>query len=660
VLLITIDTLRADALGVYGRGRAETPSIDRLANAGVRFDRARAHAVVTLPSHASILSGRYPFGHGIRDNAGYRFPSSLPTLATVLKERGYRTGAFVSAFPLDSRFGLDRAFDVYDDGFGGSGTQRAFLVQERAGAETVARAKAWLDAQGDALIFCWVHVYEPHYPYAAPEPLASRFKDNPYDGEVAATDVALRPLLDPFLGTAQDSTTLVVLTSDHGEALGEHEEATHGIFAYEASLRVPLIVYNPGTFAPAVVATPVGHVDVLPTILDALGIPPPKDLDGRSLLPLMKGGALPPRSEYFEAMSGTLNRGWAPLQGLVAGDLKFIELPIAELYDLKADPGEAHNLAAEEPQHVEELRGALERIARPSTDARHETRETRERLRSLGYVSAASGPRKSRYTEEDDPKRLIGLDTVLQQVVGDYLDGHTSAALERCRELVRQRPEMAISWMYLAHLERETGNIEGGIRALEKAASLNPEDAETKALLGAYLTEAGRPRDAVERLRSFAERDAPDVGVVVSYALARARLGETREAMTALERAQRIDPSDAMLHVHAGTVELIANDRGRARQEFEAALKLSPDLPRAHSSLGVLLAEEGRFAEAAAHWDRAGMVDPREYRTVLGVGLDVARRADADTARPYLEYFVTHAPSSMYEREIAAVQRMLR
>jgi arylsulfatase A-like enzyme/Tfp pilus assembly protein PilF len=655
-LLITIDTLRADALGAYGRRTAQTPWIDRLAAGGVRFVNARAHNVVTLPSHANILSGQYPFAHGVRDNAGFRFPSEPATLATVLKARGYRTAAFVSAFPLDSRFGLDRGFDVYDDGFGGE-AQKAFLVQERVGAETVARATRWLDAQGSAPLLCWVHLYDPHFPYAPPEPFASQFRERPYDGEVAATDAALRPLLEPLL-TVADPDTLIVFTSDHGESLGEHGETTHGIFAYEASLRVPLVFYNPRQWSSSVVTQPVGHIDLLPTILEVLGIPLPPGIDGRSLVPVVAGSRLPPRVEYFEAMSGSLNRGWAPLRGLVAAGFKYVDLPIPELYDVERDPGETRNLARDNVQRVEELRLELERMRVPAGTPRAENQETRERLRSLGYVTGASAPRKQAYTESDDPKQLIGLDRLLEEVVGRYLDGDTAGALGRCRELVRQRPGMAVSWLYLAHLERETGNIGAAVAALEKAASIDPGHAETLGLLGAYLTEAGRPQAAVERLAASATGTSPDVGVLVSYALALARSGDKDKARDALSRAQAIDPSDAMLLVHRGTVELMGNDRTRAREQFAAAIERSPDLARAHTSLGVLLAEDGNTTEALGHWDRAVAADPREYRTILGVGVGLARRGDPK-ARPFLEYFADRAPEPMYTREIQAVRRML-
>jgi arylsulfatase A-like enzyme len=334
VLLITVDTLRADAIGAYGDKGGATPHLDRLAAAGVRFDRAHAHNVVTLPSHANILSGRYPIDHGVRDNAGFRFPASLDTAATILKSRGYRTGAFISAFPLDSRFGLARGFDVYDDGFVDATPRPAFLEQERKGSETVGRAVKWRQAQGSEPTFSWVHVYEPHFPYRPPEPFAARFRSDPYEGEVAAVDAELAPLIDPILDAGPDARTLVIVTADHGESLGEHGEATHGIFAYEATLRVPLIVYAPQLLGPRVVSSLARHVDVLPTILDAVGVDIPTDLRGQSLLPVARGE--PDKIEvdsYFEALSASLNRGWAPLTGIMRGTLKYIDLPVPELYD---------------------------------------------------------------------------------------------------------------------------------------------------------------------------------------------------------------------------------------------------------------------------------------------------------------------------------------
>jgi arylsulfatase A-like enzyme len=311
VLLITIDTLRADALGCYGNAEAATPWIDRLAAAGVRFEHAHAQNVVTLPSHANILSGRYPVDHGVHDNSGFRFPQGTDSLASLLRSAGYATGAFVSAFPLDSRFGLDRGFDAYDDQLGDPEARTAFLMPERPGARTVERAMAWRQAHAGQRTFTWLHLYEPHFPYSPPEPYRSRYAKSPYHGEVAYADSLLAPLLEPLLAAGSAGRTLIVLTADHGEGLGEHGEKTHGIFAYESTLRVPLVLFAPRLFGARTIDDLVRHVDILPTLLDALGMTPPEGLAGRSLLPLAAGRTLAAASSYFEALSSSVNRGWA-------------------------------------------------------------------------------------------------------------------------------------------------------------------------------------------------------------------------------------------------------------------------------------------------------------------------------------------------------------
>jgi len=663
VLLITVDTLRADALGAYGNTAAMTPWMDGLAAGGVRFDDAHAHNVVTLPSHANILSGRHPTEHGIRDNAGFRFPSRLETLATLLHDRGYRTGAFVSAFPLDSRFGLARGFEVYDDRFLDAGARPAFLEQERRGSETVAAAERWLEAAGAGPYFCWVHVYEPHFPYAPPEPFASRFAGDPYHGDVAAADAALGPLLEPLLAAGDRGRTLVVLTADHGESLGEHGEASHGIFAYEASLRVPFILYQPRLLPPRAVSAPAGHVDLLPTVLDALGLPAPKGLPGRSLLPVATGrpDAASENPTYFEALSGRLNRGWAPLHGVVRGGMKYVDLPIPELYDLRSDPHEQRNLAGTQTARRDEMRALLAPFLarKEGAERRPEDHEVRARLRSLGYLGGGPARPKESYGEDDDPKRLIALDADLQRIAGLYAAGDRGAALARARELARARPGMTVSLLYLAQLERESGNLPAAVAALQKALALDPDDTVAASLLGACLTQAGRVHEAAALLEPYARREEPDLDVLVARGLALAKLGQTEAALGTLAKAREADPSNAMVLVDAGTVHLMARDAGRAREAFEAALGLNPDVARAHSSLAFIAAEEGRRAEALDRFKKAVAIDPREHEKVLALGLLFWQRGRADEARPYLDFFVASAPPGPYAREIERARSLL-
>jgi arylsulfatase A-like enzyme/Tfp pilus assembly protein PilF len=662
VLLVSIDTLRADALGCYGRKGAETPWIDRLAREGVRFEAAHAHNVVTLPSHANLLSGRYPLVHGVRDNTGFRFPEGQATLATLLKAQGWRTGAFVSAFPLDSRFGLDRGFEVYDDRLGGTETTTAFLVPERNGTETVRAALRWLESVRGQRSFAFVHIYEPHFPYDPPAPFASRFGREPYHGEVAAADAALEPLMAPLFEAGSRARTLVVLTSDHGEGLGDHGEETHGIFAYEATLHVPLILYAPGLFSPKVVGTPVRHIDVLPTVLDALGLGIPPDLLGRSLLPLIAGRRGAGADAYFEALSSSLNRGWAPLRGAIRGEVKYIDLPLPELYDLQADPAEQRNLVASRPGDLEQMRGLLARLRKDDvgTGARvQEEEETLERLRALGYVAGGSAAPKERYTEEDDPKRLIDMDAKTRDVVTLYRAGDIDGAIALCRENLRRRPDMSLTYLQLAYLERSRGRMDAAIQAAHRAVELRPLDADSVSLYGVYLTEAGRAREAAAFLEPYAKHAKPDLDVLTALGMAQARVGRRDEALRTFARAREMDPTNAMVLVNVGTVYLMAGDRVHARQAFEAALDIDDSVARAHNSLGVIAAEEGHDEEAVARWKRAVGLDPKDYQTLFNLGTTLRKLGRSAEARSYLEAYLKAAPVALEARDMARVRAWL-
>jgi arylsulfatase A-like enzyme/Tfp pilus assembly protein PilF len=662
VLLISIDTLRADALGAYGSRTAETPWMDRLASGGARFETAHAHNVVTLPSHANLLSGLYPLTHGVRDNSGFRFPTGTPTLATILKQHGYRTGAFVSAFPLDSRFGLDRGFDVYDDRLGGAETQTGFRMAERPGTRVVESAVRWLNEQNQARVFCFVHLYEPHFPYVPPSPFAARFAARPYEGEVAAADAALAPLLRPLIEAGQRGRMLVVLTSDHGEGLGEHGEQTHGLLAYEPMLRVPLVLYAPSAFGPAVVRSPARHVDVLPTVLDFLGVEPPAGLPGTSLRAAITGGQTGAYSAaYFEALSASLNRGWAPLQGVLQENWKYIDLPIPELYDLATDPAEKQNLAASRPADVDRLRGVLAQLRADDrqTAPAPESGETVERLRALGYLAGGQAPRKDRYTESDDPKRLIQLDDLSSQMLSRYGAGDVEGALSLGRQIVQQRPHDPLTHLQLAYLHRARGDLPAAIAAARQAVTLRPADAESIALLGVYLNEAGRPAETLVLLEAPAAKPQADLDVLTAQGMALAALGRRKEALAVFGRASAVDPSNAMVQVNAGTVHLMAGDLERARASFQAALALDPDVARAHNSLGVVAAREDKMPEAIEHWKRAVVLDPRDYQTLFNLGSVLYRQGRQQEARPYLEAYLRLAPARQEARDVARVRAWL-
>ncbi len=660
VLLITIDTLRADAVGAYGNRQVETPWLDRLSAGGVRFSRALAHNVVTLPSHANILSGRYPFTHGVRENSGFRFPADVATLATVLKERGYRTGAFVSAFPLDVRFGLERGFDVYDDRYGKGAERRAFLEPERAGTATVAAAVDWVGRQATPW-FAWVHLYDPHFPYAPPEPLATRYRGTPYLGDVAAADAALSPLVSPILARGEAGRTVTIVTADHGESLGEHGEQTHGLFAYEATLRVPLILYQPRLFRPRVVDETVGHVDIFPTVLDALGIEVPSGIDGRSLLRAASGERRAAVPLYFEALSTSLNRGWAPLAGVADGPLKYIDLPLPELYDLSNDPAESRNLVAERSGDLARMRAALEKFRRADrgTTRVAENAETRERLRSLGYLSGTTA-QKTRYTEADDPKRLVSLDREGNDVISRFQLGDVRGAITVAEGIVRQRPDMAVTWTHLAFLYSEAGDRRNAVRAVRRALEINPTSPDVVALFGAYLTEAGEAKEVVARLEPYARVAKPDLDVLIAYGVALASTGRADAALSVFEQARALDATNGLPLANIGTLYLMNGDSGRAASAFTASLGMDPSLARAHNGLGVIAAQRGSLEEAATHWKRAHQFDPHDYQVLYNLGDVLIKLNRPAEARPYWEGYLREAPPDYEQLDRARVRAWLQ
>ena len=655
---MTVDTLRADALGSYGRVGSETPRMDGLAAAGVRFEFAHAHNVVTLPSHANILSGRYPFDHGVRDNSGFRFPRRIETLASLLRRHGYRTGAFVSAFPLDSRFGLDAGFDVYDDRLGDPSQQSDFQMQERPGAATVTAARVWIEATPGPR-FCWIHLFEPHAPYRPPFEWRSRVP-SAYDGEVAAVDIALGPLIDPLLAQGEDGDTLVVLTADHGEGLGEHGEMTHGVFTYESTLRVPLVLYSPRLFSPRVVGGSARHVDILPTILDALGLPLPDGLPGQSLLAAAQGRRGPPAPpSYFEALTPSLTRGWAPPVGVLRDRLKYIDLPIPELFDLATDQNEQANLAAHSRGPREEMQALLGRIRVANEDIRRisESAEVRQRLAGLGYLDA--GGIKSHFGEQDDPKRNVAFEAGLESVIETYVQGDIVSALKRCEELVREHPRVPLGLRHLSFLRSRAGDVNGAVDAGRRALEVDPGSAEAAAELGRLLNDLGRPKEAESVLAPRMLAADVDLDILMTYGIALAQTGRKKEALAALQRARQADPSNALAAYSIGTAYLLFGDRESARQELEAAVALDPAMARAQGALGVIAATDGRRDEAVRRWTRALEVDPRDPDTLLNLGTLLWREGRRDEARAYFSRFLAEAPEEQYAGDRARVLAQL-
>jgi Tfp pilus assembly protein PilF len=462
-------------------------------------------------------------------------------------------------------------------------------------------------------------------------------------------------LLEPYLSpSAAADDTLIVVTADHGESLGEHGEATHGLFGYEATLRVPLIVAGPG-LPVRDVAEPAQHVDLVPTILTALGLPAPGGLPGRDLL-----GTTPATATYFEALSASRNRGWAPLTGLVDGNLKVIDLPIPELYDLAADPHELTNLAVARPADLARLSGHLARIP-GREDVRESLRadaETRERLGALGYLSRPE-PVAALATPDRDPKRLIVWDQALQAAIGRFESGDVSGARAQALQLVAQAPRMTIAWLQLAYFERAAGDRARAVAAARQAVRLSPDDDGALALLGAYLNEAGRPGECVAALRARALRPEADPDVLTAWAIATAQAGHAAEALLAFDRLVASDASDAEALANRGTLRLMQGDRAGARADLEAALARDPGLGRASNTLGVIAAEAGDRPAAIAYWQAAAKLDDSDPDTLFNLGKVLFAEGRREEARPYLERFLKSPASGTRREDVARVRAWL-
>jgi len=652
LVLVTIDTLRADATGFGGNPRGTTPNLDRLAAAGRVFTDAHAHSVVTLPSHTNILTGLYPYQHGVRDNSGFRLPAKVETVATALAAAGYATGAFVGAYPLDSQFGLARGFAVYDDRYPKGSRPDEFVMPERRGTEVVRLATEWWKASRGKPRFLWIHLYDPHAPYSPLEPFASRFKDAPYLGDVAAADAALAPFLEPFVA-GREAPALIVVTADHGEALGDHGEETHGLFAYESTLKVPLVVWGAGV-APGRDDRAARHVDILPTLLAAAGVPEPSPAEhaGRSLLAPAERG-----SSYFEALSTALNRGWAPLRGVLRAGRKLIALPLPELYDLPRDPGEAHNLVDAERRSATELRALLPVESAWPPPRERVSAEQSAALTSLGYLTGPAG-KASSWGASDDPKNLVELDRKIFRVIELYSTGELQPAVKLAREVVAERPQMPLGHSLLAQALLQDGQRDAAIAVMEKARAAGVATEPSLRQLGLSLAEAGRVREALAVLEPLGAGDDPLN--VNAWALALSEAGRQAEAKAALARALALDAENAPAMELQSLVALRLGNFAEARDRARAALALNDDLPRAWNDLGVALYQLRDVDGALDAWQHAVDRDPRLVDALWNLGLKALERGRYDQARKALEGFVAVAPPAQYGPDLERAREILR
>jgi arylsulfatase A-like enzyme/Tfp pilus assembly protein PilF len=614
ILLITLDTTRADHLGAYGDVAARTPTLDRLASEGVLFERAVSVAPLTLPAHVSLLTGRYPFAHGVRNNGNFRLADDVPTLATTLHDRGYRTAAFVSAFVLDRRSGLSRGFDEYDDRFDAEGAPTPNDEIERRGDRTEQLAENWVANQvGDAGVdrppfFVWLHLYDPHDPYRPPPPFAEAFHDHPYDGEIAFDDAVVGSIVDRLKRLGVLSTTMVALVGDHGESLGEHGEVTHAMFVYESVLRVPMVFWWPGHLAPARVAPLVRGIDLAPTLLDLAGLPPLAEAQGQTLLPLVRDARLGPPSGYSETYFPLLFMNWAPLRSIQDDRWKFIDAPVPELYDLASDPHEQSNLAAREPARAAALRRALDSVSGTGGGAMATAKPDRERiekLAALGYVGGTSGSTvPTGAVTRPDPKTMIGAFNRLRDANSAIAQGRPAEAEATARDVLTADMQNAFATLILAQAQMQQGRCPEAIASYRAYAELVPTSADAHYWIAICAARLGRADNALDEVSAALAIDAPYTRARLFRAGLLTERGRFDEAVSDYQQVIDQQPSNA--DAHGGYAVLLAarKEPDRAIEEFERALAIRADLDDVRLALAGVLEQTGRVQEARVEYQR--------------------------------------------------------
>jgi len=653
VLLISVDTLRADRLGSYGYQAAATPVLDALAARGLRFDQAATVVPLTLPAHSSLMTGTFPAFHGVRDNGSFYLDESTTTIAEVLQPRGYRTGGFVGAFVLDRRWGIAQGFGDYFDEFDLSKFEMAggLDAAQRPGREVVDRALAWLEQDTTQPFFAWVHLYDPHAPYTPPEPYRSQFPataQGAYDGEVAATDAQIGRLIASLEASGRLASTIVVVVGDHGEMLGEHGEQQHGFFVYDAAVRIPLIVAGPEVPAREV-RDQVRIVDVMPTILELVGAEIPDAVQGASLLPFGRGEALDLLA-FSETWYPRYHYGWSELTAIRDGRYKFIAAPRRELYDIQADPGELKDLSAENPRMADALeRGLRDMATKIAAQAvvqqpRAVDPAVEQQLRALGYVASSVTRAALEDKPRGDPKDKIGLYNLLKRAAQDSVEGRVDDGIAKVREVLAADPEVIEAFTMLGNMHTKAGRPADAIAAYQRALAVDPEhEGAAWSLALAYRT-AGKDDEAragFERVLQLNPRGAKPLYQLAELSMAK---GQFAEAAALLEKGLTLDADRAAFLVRLGEARIELKQFDAAKKALTEAIAAKGDQAMAHFDLGLVHEAQGELPAAAAAYEAEIKVSPKLYQPHFNLAKLLSKSGRATEALTHFRAAVEKKP----------------
>lgn len=660
VLLLTIDTLRADRVG-YAGFDIETPNLDLLASKGVAFMDAVCQVPLTLPSHVSILTGTNPPFHGLKNNGPFSLSPDLTTLAEILKENGYTTAAFVGAFVLDSRFGLDQGFEFYDDQFETPEYLKSFEPQ-RLAEDVYNSVSSWLNKNNQQKFFLWVHYYDPHDPYTPPSPFKEKYRTRPYEGEIAYTDVYVGKLVDLLQKKGIFERTLFIIVGDHGEGLWEHGEPGHGIFLYDTCLKVPLIFVCPQNIPEAKrIEHQVRTVDIFPTILDMVKVEIPDFCQGKSLFPLLEGKRMKTQESYAETYFPLISHGWSEIKALRTGDWKFIQAPKPELYDLKNDPQETRNLFGEKKQVASKLQERLKIVGKElllgsqTPSQRELSQEEREKLLSLGYLSGNVSPSRQKVRPDAKDKILIiekiaKARTLYQQEKFDEAEGIFI-------EIKKEEPQDPLVLAHLGMIYKRKKDLVRAIELFKEIITLDSTEVDTYHSLALCYKEKKMMKEAIEISQAALKIYPNHLKSLIFLVGAYKSLRDIKNTLFYLEKAVRIDPDDLALRLEYAQALTFSEQYPLAIGEFESMLTQWPQNPDIIGDLGKLYFYQNDFEKAVEYLSREVKIRPNADSYFL-LGASCGRLMRYKEAVEYLEKYLEIEPGKNLELQEKAKQAL--
>jgi arylsulfatase A-like enzyme/predicted Zn-dependent protease len=628
VIVITLDTTRADHLGCYGCRDVETPTIDGFAAHGVRFEKCYCQTPLTLPSHTTLMTGTLPLFHGIRDNGGFFVPEKLETMAELFKGKGYETGAFIAAYVLDSKWGLNQGFDTYYDKFDMGKFKRISLgTVQRPGNEVLDQALPWLEERKDKRFFAWLHLYDPHTPYDPPPPYDKLYPNRPYLGEIAFADSQLGRLWHWLESNDLLRKTFIVFAGDHGESLGEHEEQSHGFFIYQAAIHVPLIIVTPFPKLQGLVSPEVtGLVDVLPTVCDMAGLPIPSEVQGKSLLPALFGRR---RKEnplaYSETYYPRFHYGWSDLKAVQDSRYKLILAPVPELYDVVTDPREEKNLVYLEKRVYERMNAEAEAfIARASQNA-YETdfskvdEETREKLSALGYVGSFADPAKLKGKKLGNPKEKIGVFNDLSRAREMGLDGKVEEAVRIIQGIIATDPDITDAYFSIGNIYFQAQRYKEAVQYFEQALGRKPDDSFAALNIALAYEAMGKFEEAEKFLLGYVAKGFSDPQFYFMLGNMNYIQKKYDQAIPYFEKCLASNAESGGSYSLLGAIYIVKDDLPRAEECLGKAFEINPRLNNLHYFMAELAEKKGRMAEAEAEYLKELEVSPKHFKTMYNL-----------------------------------------